>query len=239
MNESEFKSYNRKVFEENSLNITDDQLDKFWIYRNMLIEWSEKMNLTAILDDEGIIVKHFLDCAILLRYVDIKPNASLADVGSGAGFPAVVVKIMRPDIGITMIDSLNKRLIFLNELLLRLDLDGKTVHLRGEDAGRKPEFREKFDFATARAVAKMAILSEYCIPLLKNGGSFVALKGYDVEEEMDSAKSAVKLLGGEISNIVGYDLINDGKRSIISIKKISQTPTKFPRPTAKIAKNPI
>lgn len=236
---NEFKQYLKDIFQESGMDISDIQLDKFCIYRDMLIDWNNKMNLTAITDSAEIAKKHFLDSALLLKYVKIPLNSSIVDVGSGAGFPAVVLKIMREDINITMIDSLNKRLLFLNQLMSALEIHGNTVHLRAEESGRKSEYREKFDVATARAVAKMSVLSEYCIPLVKVGGIFAVLKGQDIDDELNESKSAIKLLGGQVENICKYDLLNDGKRAIIEVKKISQTPTKFPRATAKISKKPI
>lgn len=239
MTQNEFKGYTKEIFEGFGIELSDEKLTKFWIYRNMLLEWNTKINLTAITDDVGIAVKHFLDSALLLEYVNIPQNASVVDVGTGAGFPGVVLKIMREDIQLTLMDSLNKRLVFLDELLKELEIDGKTVHMRGEEAGRKTEYRDSFDIATARAVARMGVLCEYCLPLVKVGGYFAVMKGSEVEIELDEAKSAIKLLGGHVEAVHKYTISDDNKRAVIDIKKISQTSTKFPRPTAKIAKNPI
>lgn len=239
MTNNEFSDYLKDLYSKSDMEIQESQINDFCIYKETLVEWCGKMNLTAIKDDHGIGEKHFLDSTLLLKYIDVPKKSKMADIGSGAGFPAVPIKIMRNDIDVTMIDSLNKRLIFLNELLNKLNLQGATVHLRGEEAGQKKEFREKFDIVTARAVAQMRELSEYCLPLVKIGGIFAVLKGFEIEEELEQADSAIKLMGGEIQDVIKYDLVSGDKRSIIVIKKISQTPSKFPRPSAKIAKNPI
>lgn len=208
-------------------------------YYKDLVEWNEKINLTAITDLEGVLTKHFYDSLLFLKYVDLPKNASLIDVGTGAGFPGVVLKIARPDIKLTLLDGLNKRLLFLESLLKNLGLEAETVHLRAEEGGKNEKYREKFDFATARAVARLNLLSEYCLPFVKRGGSFVALKGPTAEEEMAEARNAIQLCGGKKSEIFSEKLPDGSDRAITVIKKISQTPTKFPRPHAKIAKKPL
>jgi len=214
-------------------------LSDFETYGEMLKEWNEKINLTAITDDEGIVVKHFVDSLLLLDAVEIPQGAGMADVGTGAGFPGVPVKIVRPDVNLTLIDSLNKRLTFLEALCGSLGISAEKVHGRAESLGRLENFREAFDVVTARAVSDMRELSEYCLPLLKPGGFFAALKGFDVEEELDQAKKAISVLGGKIQCVKKYTLPDGGRRSIVCIKKISQTPTKYPRPFAKISKSPL
>ena len=219
------------------LPLDDDMKKKLGIYADMLCEWNEKINLTAITDPEGIAVKHFLDSMMIFKYVDIPTGASVIDVGTGAGFPGVVMKIVRPDIKLTLLDSLAKRINFLNELCCALGIEVTTVHSRAEDVPQG--LRESFDVATARAVANMRVLSEYCMPYVKVGGSFVALKGSAAEQELSESGNAIKLLGGEITSFKAFTLGDAGDRGVICVKKSSQTPTKYPRNPAKISKQPL
>ena len=219
--------------------LTETMLDQFAIYADFLVEYNEKVNLTAITDPQGIVVKHFLDSLLLVQAAALPQGASLVDVGTGAGFPSIPVKIYRPDLRITLLDSLQKRISFLQELCRRLSIEGECCHARAEDAGRQAGYRERFDAATARAVANLRELAEYCLPLVKTGGMFLALKGYDVEEELSGAGKAIAVLGGEIQRIEKFLLPGDNRRAIVVIKKISQTPPKYPRMPAKIAKNPL
>ena len=214
-------------------------LERLSLYADLLREWNEKMNLTAITDPEGIVVKHFLDCALLLKHVDLKEGARVADVGTGAGFPGMVLKILRPDIDLVLIDGLNKRLVFLNEVLNRLGLSAQTVHMRGEEAGQREEFRESFDLVSARAVAKLNLLYEYCLPLCKVGGVFCSMKGPSATEEIKEASKAAGILGGAKAEIFFETLTGEEQRAFVITKKISQTPTKYPRVSAKIAKQPL
>ena len=212
------------------------RLDK---YAEMLCEWNEKINLTAITDPEGVVIKHFLDCALLLCHTELPKGAKVIDVGTGAGFPGMVLKILHPDIKLTLLDGLNKRLIFLNEVAKELELDVQTVHLRAEEAGKKAEFRERFDLVTARAVAELRTLYEYCLPLVKIGGVFCAMKGPSAEEEYGNAKKAKAILGGGEAVIKTETLTGEETRTFVITKKISQTPPKYPRVSAKIAKQPL
>ena len=216
--------------------LTPEIRERLTKYGNLLAEWNEKMNLTAICDSEGILYKHFFDCLLFFKSFKIPQNAKVIDVGTGAGFPGMVLKIVRPDIELTLLDGLNKRLIFLNEVLEQLGLSAQTVHLRAEDGGKNPLYREKFDIATARAVAALPVLCEYCLPFVKKGGSFVAMKGASGEEEAESAQNAIKLLGGKTESILNETLTGNEERTFVVIKKISQTPPKYPRSGGKIAK---
>ena len=208
-------------------------------YAQLLVEWNGKMNLTAITDPEGIVIKHFLDCALLLKQVDMPKGAFVVDVGTGAGFPGMVLKIFRPDISLTLLDGLNKRLKFLDAVADELGLDVKTVHLRAEEAGKKPDFRERFDLVTARAVAELRTLYEYCLPLCKTGGIFCAMKGPSAKEELNSAGRALSILGGGKAELKAETLTGAETRVFVVTKKISQTPPKYPRISAKISKQPL
>lgn len=220
--------------------ITDEIKEKLNGYGNLLLEWNEKINLTAITKPEEVLFKHFYDCILFLKHVEIPQNSTLVDVGTGAGFPGMVLKIVRPDIDVTLLDSLNKRLIFLNEVIEKLDLKGiKTVHSRAEDAGNSKLHREKYDIATARAVANLPVLLEYCVPLVKEGGQFVSMKGPSAKEEAENSKNAVKVLGVSQPKIICETLNGDADRSFIIFKKISRTSPKYPRKPAVISKQPL
>jgi len=225
--------------EEFGLSLDDVALNRLEIYARLLVEWNEKMNLTAITDDEGILYKHFYDCLLFFKNVNVKNGASLIDVGTGAGFPGLVLKIARPDIDLTLLDGLNKRLIFLNAVLEETGLCAKTVHLRAEDGGKNPLYREKYDIACARAVAKLNVLCEYCVPFVKVGGMFVAMKGSSGKEEMDMSLNAFNVLGCEKPKIICENLPNLDPRTFVIAKKISQTSTKYPRIGGKISKSAL
>ena len=219
--------------------IDDEACKRLNIYGNLLLEWNEKINLTAITEPQAVLYKHFYDCLLFFKHMTPEKNSTLIDVGTGAGFPGLVLKIARPDLNITLLDSLNKRINFLNNVLNEISLTAVTVHSRAEDGGRNPLYREKFDIACARAVAALPCLSEYCLPFVKKGGYFVALKGPSGAEELAAADNAIKLLGGGNSKIICENLRDDEQRSFIFIKKISQTPPKYPRIGTKISKQPL
>lgn len=221
------------------LDINSRISDMLNCYGTLLLEWNEKMNLTAITEPEDVLYKHFFDCLLFFKNIDVPQGAKIIDVGTGAGFPGMVLKIARPDIDLTLLDGLNKRLTFLNAVLSELELTADTVHMRAEDGGRSPLYREKFDIACARAVAAMPILSEYCLPFVKKGGMFVAMKGSSASDEAAAAENAVKLLGGDKPGIICETLTGNEKRAFITVKKISQTPPKYPRSGGKIAKSAL
>ena len=230
-----FKDILLKQAELSGIELTNEQVLKLEQYYELLIEWNNKMNLTALTEPEDVALKHFCDSILLLKYVQLPQNSSLIDVGTGAGFPSVPIKIVRPDIKLCLLDSLNKRLTFLSEVVSELNLtDVKIVHARAEDGAKKADLREKFDFATSRAVAQLNVLSEYCLPYVKMGGAFVAMKGKYSEEEISAAKSAIKTLGGKTVKVDTYNLADTSERTIINIKKISQTDKRYPRTSAKI-----
>lgn len=229
-----------KEAEKMGIKLPDDADLLFSKYTDLLLSYNEVMNLTAITDKEEIKIKHFLDSVSPLAFSLIPEEASVADVGSGAGFPGVPLKIAKRDIHLTAIDSLNKRLNFLETVKNELSLDNfDTVHLRAEEAGQNKELRESFDIATARAVANLSVLAEWCLPLVKVGGSFIALKGPSPEEEIEEAKEAISVLGGEIKDVFSVNLPGGITHSIVYVKKISQTPSKYPRKPGKASKQPI
>ena len=224
---------------ENHITITENQKANFEIYSKMLVEWNEKMNLTAITEESEIAVRHFIDSISILKYIDIKPDASLIDIGTGAGFPGIPVKIMRSDIKLTLLDSLNKRLIFLSELCRAIGINADIVHARAEEYAQKAGYRESFDYAVSRAVANLPSLCEYCIPYVKKGGMFIAMKGSDAENEIALSGKAINTLGGHLEKVHGFVLPDQSRRNIIVISKIADTPEKYPRRGTKISKNPL
>ena len=226
----------KKLFLDENLQLSTIQIEKLTTYADLLVEWNEKINPTAITDPEGIAEKHFLDSIIPLKYLELPQNASVIDVGTGAGFPGIPMKIYREDLKLTLLDSLNKRINFLNEVSERLELSAECVHMRAEEGGKSP-LREKFDLATARAVAALPVLCEYTLPFVKKGGYFVALKGPN--EDISPAENAINILGGQILSVNDYKLPSGDERRLIIIKKISQTPTKYPRNSAQISKKSL
>lgn len=228
-------SYGKEI----SIEFSNIQIERFYKYMNLLIEWNEKINLTAITEPKEIIIKHFIDSLTVLK--DIKGKNTLVDVGTGAGFPGIPLKIMDEEIKITLLDSLNKRINFLNEVINQLDLKNiETIHSRVEDAGKNKKYRERFDIATARAVANLATLSEYMLPLVKVGGKSICMKGSEVSEELQNSKKAISILGGEIENIDNFQLPkSDMMRNIVIIKKVKTTPIKYPRKPGTPSKEPI
>lgn len=239
MNIDVFKELMCSHGEQIDIEFDDKQLNQFYEYMNLLLEWNEKINLTAITAPEEIILKHFIDSLTINRYIE--QNRSIADVGTGAGFPGIPLKIYRPDLKVTLVDSLNKRINFLNEVIYKLNLeDINTVHSRIEDFGKDKKYREKFDYVTARAVANLATLSEYLIPISKIEGKCICMKGNDIKEEIDCSKNAINLLGGKVDKIDCFELPNsDISRNIIIIDKIKNTPNKYPRKAGLPSKEPL
>ena len=239
MNIEEFKKIMISYAEKINIKFTEEQLEEFYQYMNMLLEWNEKINLTAIVEPKEVILKHFIDSLTINKY--LKENATLADVGTGAGFPGIPVKILRPDLDITLIDSLNKRVNFLTMVIEALKLE-KIIALHGriEDFGKNKKYREKFDYVTSRAVANLSTLSEYMIPLVKIGGKCICMKGSNIDEELKNAEKAIKTLGGKIEKVDTFLLPDtDMGRNIILIKKEKATPNKYPRKAGTPAKEPI
>jgi len=230
-----------EAFSKENFSFTEGQIKQFSDYYALLIEWNQKMNLTAIEKPEEVAYKHFVDSLFLLRVQHDINGKSLIDVGTGAGFPGIPLKIMLPEIELTLFDSLNKRVLFLQEVCNQLQLKKvHCVHGRAEEFGIKSEFRGSFDIATARAVAKMPVLMEYCLPFVKKGGCFIALKGPELENELKESQNALKELGGKIVDIQQFSLA-DGlySRNIAVIEKIKDTPKKYPRKAGTPSKNPL
>ncbi|MBQ7203423.1 MAG: 16S rRNA (guanine(527)-N(7))-methyltransferase RsmG [Eubacterium sp.] len=217
--------------------LDDTALDRFDVYAKLLVEKNRVMNLTGITEPDEIVIKHFIDSLELMRFAKLNSGARVADIGTGAGFPGVPLLIANNDIELTLVDSLKKRLDFLREVLSECELDAEIIHSRAEDAGQNAVLRETFDIVTARAVAPLNVLAEYCLPFVKVGGSFLALKG--TSEDITQSEDALSVLGGSIENIYEYELPGGYKRIIVYVKKISQTPTQYPRKSKKIATKPL
>lgn len=213
--------------------------DRFDQYAERLVSWNKHINLTAITDPDEIVIKHFVDCLTIMKYVNFSAGQTLVDVGCGAGFPGMPLFIANPKIEVTFVDSVRKKLSFIRESLNNAGLVAHVKNERAEILGKDPEFREQFDYATARAVAPLNQLCEYCLPLVKVGGLFIAMKGSSGMEELADARNAIKALGGELVKADEFELSNNDKRSIIIVRKISQTPTKYPRKTKKIDTKPL
>ena len=221
------------------IEISEEQAEQFKTYYEMLVETNKVMNLTAITEFEDVLGKHFVDSLSIARKMDLTKVQTMVDVGTGAGFPGLPIKIVYPHIHLTLVDSLGKRVRFLEDVVDKLGLSCvNCVHMRTEDLARNKLYREKYDLCTARAVASLNVLSEYCLPYVRVGGIFAAFKSGNVEEEITGAGHAVKVLGGEITNTDIFDLY-DFKRSIIQIKKIKKTPMQYPRKAGTPSKNPL
>lgn len=221
------------------VSIDENALERLDIYAALLKERNEQVNLTAITDERGIALKHFADSLSLLSAVELKKGEKVIDVGTGAGFPGVALLIARPDIDITLLDGTNKKLDFIRDVLKETGLTANVLHSRAELAAKQSEYREQFSLATARAVAALNELCEFCLPFVKQGGIFASMKGAKADEELTAAKKAIHVLGGQVSNVKQLEITDCGERSIILIKKTSQTSPKYPRASAQIAKRPL
>ena len=223
------------------LEFNEDKYSKFIKYKELIKEWNEKVNLTAIVEDSEIIKKHFVDSIKFFKFEKLKNATRIIDIGTGGGFPGIPMKIVNPNSKVVLLDSLNKRINFLNEVIKELSLDNiETIHGRAEDFAKDNKFREKFDVAVSRAVANLTVLSEFCLPYVKVGGYFVALKGPAIEEEMKDAKNAIKTLGGQVEKILEVDIEgSDLNHNLVVIKKIKETPGKYPRKAGMVTKNPL
>lgn len=219
--------------------LTEKMSEQFENYMKLLLEWNEKINLTAITKEDDIILKHFIDSLTICKYIE--SGKKIVDIGTGAGFPGIPVKIAREDISLTLVDALNKRIIFLNEVIKELNLEKvETLHYRAEEFGQNKKYRQNFDIATSRAVANLSTLVEYLLPLVKIGGKCICMKGPEIKEELENGKKAIEILGGQIEKIEEFILPNSEiKRNIIIIIKVKTTPNKYPRKAGTPAKEPI
>lgn len=222
-------------FNKCKIKLSGEQAEKFVKLYEFLVEYNQNVNLTAITDFEEVVIKHFVDSVLPFTMVDIKENSSFIDVGTGAGFPSIPLIIVRPDLRGTLLEALNKRCVFLEKACELVGIEASVVHGRAEDYAK--EKRECFDFATARAVAAMPVLSEYCVPYVKVGGKFIALKS--VNEEIEQSERAIKILGGKKAEVKDYTITNGDNRRLFVIEKISHTPTKYPRNPSMIKKKPL
>lgn len=223
------------------IDLSDKQLEQFQTYYEMLVEWNSFMNLTAITEYQDVYEKHFLDSMSLIHTFDVSSNVSVIDVGTGAGFPGLVLKIAFPNLQVTLLDSLNKRIQFLDAVIEKLGLTGiETVHGRAEDFAKPDKLRESFDLCVSRAVANLSTLCEYDLPFVKVGGLFISYKSEKVKEELDNAKNAISLLGGEVMKQDDFTLPGtDMYRNLLTIKKVSITPKRFPRKAGTPSKQPL
>ncbi len=237
--------YNTKQFEKDlsalGVSLSEKQIQQFLIYFEMLVEWNEVMNLTAITEYEEVMKKHFVDSLSIIQTYDISKKVSVIDVGTGAGFPGLALKIAYPNMNVTLLDSLNKRINFLNAVIEKLGLtDVETVHGRAEDFAKPGKLREKYDLCVSRAVANLTTLSEYCLPFVKVGGEFISYKSEKITEEMENAKKAISLLGGKFDRSKDFYLPDsDIYRNLVVIKKVKETPKKFPRKAGLPSKEPL
>lgn len=236
-------NYNTDTFkrelEKLEISISEEQLDQFISYYEMLIERNKVMNLTAITDFDEVIEKHFIDSLNLFRFADLKADKTIIDMGTGAGFPGIPLKIAFPNLKITLADSLNKRILFLNDVISELGLtDIDTVHGRAEDLAKDKIYRENYDICVSRAVANLSTLSEYCLPFVKIGGQFISYKSGDCDEEITNAKSAIFLLGGRLNQIQKFEM-NDNSRSFVIIDKVNGTSKQYPRKAGLPSKKPL
>lgn len=231
----------REKAEEINISLTDCQLQQFKLYYEMLIEKNKVMNLTAITEHDDVVNKHFLDSIMLGQIYDLSGDISVIDVGTGAGFPGIPLKIAFPNLKITLLDSLNKRVGFLNDVIDALDLENiAAVHARAEDGGRNPNYRDNFDVCVSRAVANLSTLAEYCMPFVKKGGYFISYKSSQIEEEVNQAKKAIKVLGGELEKSEIMTIPDsDISRQFIFIRKLVPTPKTYPRKPGTASKSPI
>ena len=229
----------KKGLSDLNINLTEKQIEQFLKYYEILVETNKVMNLTAITEFDEVIEKHFLDSLSLVRVFDLNRNVKILDLGTGAGFPGIPLKITFPEIDIVLADSLNKRVKFLNEVVETLQLKQvETVHGRAEELAKNKKYREQFDLCTSRAVANLSSLSEYCIPFVKEGGKFISYKSGEIEEEVDQAKRAIHVLGGKLDRVYKFDL-HEQKRSFVIIEKVKKTPAVYTRKAGTPTKEPL
>ena len=236
-------AYNTEKFEKGleklGISLSEEQIGQFLTYYEMIVEKNKVMNLTAITEFDDVIEKHFLDSLSLIKVCDLNRELSVMDMGTGAGFPGIPLKIAFPKLQVTLADSLNKRILFLQEVIDELGLNGvEAIHARAEELGKNKSYRERYDLVVSRAVANLASLEEYCVPFVKIGGSFISYKSGEIEEEVANAKNATFLLGGKVKNVYKFDLYEQ-KRSFVVIEKCKGTPKTYPRKAGTPTKTPL
>lgn len=231
----------KRGIEELGLDLNEGEEGKFLKYKELLKEWNEKINITTIIENREIDIKHFLDSLTCLPLGLFDGGKSIIDIGTGGGFPGIPLKIMKEDLDVTLLDSLNKRIVFLDEVIKNLNLEGiRAIHGRAEELSRNKEYREQYDIAVARAVASLDTLTEYCLPFVKPGGHFVAMKGPDMEEELNSSMNAINTLGGKLVESKEVKIPeSDIRHSLVVIKKVNKTAKKYPRGGGKPRKKPL
>ncbi len=241
MNFTEFKNELNLDLGKLNIFLEEEQINQFYKYMNILIEWNKNINLTAITDPKEVILKHFIDSIYVLKNIEISSNSSIIDIGTGAGFPGIPLKIVRKDLNVTLLDSLNKRIMFLDNVINNLGLkDISTIHGRAEEMGKNKKYREMFDYAISRAVANLTVLSEYMIPFVKLGGKSICMKGGNIKEELENSQKALGILGGNLIHVEEFNLLDtDIKRSLIIIEKCKITPIKYPRKPGTPVKEPL
>lgn len=237
MNENLLKDKAKEI----GIELSELQIDQFNKFYQMMVEWNKVMNLTGITEYEEVVEKHFIDSLSIVKVIDINKIANVIDVGTGAGFPGIPLKIAFPHLNITLLDSLNKRIKFLNEVINETGLENiSTIHGRAEDFAKQEKYREQYDLCVSRAVANLATLSEYCLPYVKVGGRFVSYKSGEIDAEVEDCKTAVKVLGGKINKVEKFQLLGtDIGRSFVDIKKVKNTGRKFPRKAGLPSREPI
>lgn len=239
MNKEEFNNFLEQYIEKMNIVLDETQKSQFYKYMNLLIEWNQKINLTAIIEPKDIILKHFVDSMTINKYLE--ENINIIDVGTGAGFPGIPIKISKQNLNVTLLDSLNKRINFLNTVVDKLKLENiNCIHGRAEEFARMKQKRENYDVATSRAVANLNVLAEYLLPFVKIGGKCICMKGPNIEEEIENSKNAIKILGGKIEKVEEFSLPKtDIKRTIILIRKEKITPVLYPRKAGIPSKSPL
>ena len=241
MNFTEFKNELNLDLGKLNIFLEEEQINQFYKYMNILIEWNKNINLTAITDPKEVLLKHFIDSIYVLKNIEISSNSSVIDIGTGAGFPGIPLKIVRKDLNVTLLDSLNKRIMFLDNVINNLGLkDISTIHGRAEEMGKNKKYREMFDYAISRAVANLTVLSAYMIPFVKLGGKSICMKGGNIKEELENSQKALGILGGNLIHVEEFNLLDtDIKRSLIIIEKCKITPIKYPRKPGTPVKEPL
>lgn len=238
MNLQDFQKIFNEECKKNKIEFNEHKCELLYQYMNLILEWNEKINVTAIKNEREFIVKHFIDSLIVSHFIGNEKK--LLDIGTGAGFPGIPLKIYNPDMNVSLIDAVNKKVTVLNDVIDKLELtDIEALHVRAEDLAKNMKYRENFDIVTTRAVSNLATIAEYMLPFVRIGGKAICMKGPNLEEELNNAKNAIKILGGEIEKVEKFNINNELERNLVIIKKVKKTDKKYPRGQGKPAKEPI